>query len=146
MTARKILLTPLANIKELLSVINPLYMPEISAVRALLVDSLITTAIESIYYDLYSEPKELTYKDIIEAYEVVLEEASIGIKLHHTGVKVADVLKEIIDIKDQLMYTIAVEGSLVSSTFYVEILNPSILKIIIYDISPIKKMRKGVIV
>lgn len=96
MTAKKVLLTPIANIKELISTINPHYMPELSSVRSLLINSLVSTAIESIYRDLYSEPKELTYKDIIEAYEEVFEATNVSIKLHHTGVKVYDVLKEIL--------------------------------------------------
>ena len=57
MTAKKVLLTPIANIKELISTINPHYMPELSSVRSLLINSLVSTAIESIYRDLYSEPK-----------------------------------------------------------------------------------------
>lgn len=146
MTAKKVLLTPIANIKELITTINPHYMPELSSLRSLLINSLVSTAIESIYRDLYSEPKELTYKDVIEAYEEVFETTNVNIKLHHTGVKVYDVLKEILDIKEQLVYTIAVEGSLVSSTFAVEVLNPTIMKITIYDMSPIKRMNKGMVV
>lgn len=141
----KILVTPIMNLKDLLKAIEPVNYP-MSSFRELLVDSLMSSVIESIYRDLYDEPMVLTTANVIDSYDEVLMNSNSGYntKLNEiiSEIDVNEILKQLNLIKDQIIYVIATEGSLSNSTFHTHIISSNAVKILIYDISPITRSKR----
>jgi hypothetical protein len=141
----KVLVTPIMNLKDLLKAIEPVNYP-MSSFRELLVDSLMSSVIESIYRDLYDEPMVLTTANVIDSYDEVLMNSNSGYntKLNEiiSEIDVNEILKQLNLIKDQIIYVIATEGSLSNSTFHTHIISSNAVKILIYDISPITRSKR----
>lgn len=142
MRLEKVLVTPIMNLKELLKTIEPINYP-MSSFRELLVDSLMSSVIESIYRDIYAEPMEVTSTEVIDSYDEVLMNSHSGYntKLNEiiSEIDMDEIIKQLKLIKEQILYIIATEGSLTNSTFHTHIIGSNAIKILIYDISPITR-------
>ena len=143
MTLARVLVTPITNLKELILVTHDDSKPAMNSYRSLILDSLFSYVIESIYRDLYAEADELNIECIKESYDDVLNKDS---DFHHYNLSLdyEAILVELEKVKEQLMYIIATEGLLSNMTFHTAIISSSTIKILIYDISPITRPTKEV--
>lgn len=144
MRAVKTIITNLSNLIQILRSIE-LNIVDMSSYRSLLFDSLLSLALESIYRDLYSEPKEIDNESVLEAYiEIIkplLGNDDIDVEKLKDSLNIDEIVKQLNIAKEELVYIVATEGVLSNTTFHTHVMRNNIIKIIMYDISPMERMK-----
>lgn len=141
MKLARILITPIANLAEIIKATHDDDIPEMNNYRLLILDELFSYIIESIYKDLWAEGDILTVECIKESYHDVLYKDG-SFPFYNINIDYNNVLEELEKAKEQLMYIIATEGLLSNMIFHTEVLSGNTIKILIYDISPITRLKK----
>ena len=143
MRAVKTIITNLSNLIQILRSIE-LNIVDMSSYRSLLFDSLLSLALESIYKDLYSEPKEIDSESVLEAYidtlKSLLGNDDIDVEKLKDSLNLDEIVEQLTIAKEELVYIVATEGVLSNTTFHTHIMGNNIIKIIMYDISPMERI------